>query len=121
VVDVGGTGRRVGCVRHQRPQQGRLAHAVTADDTIFSPRFDRVEAGHDRAAPERLRDAAASIASRPDGRFIATMHGRWMFDRAPARSSAPFDFLAARLPGSTACRRKRDEVVQLRDLLLALF
>ena len=92
--------------------------------TIFSPRFTiGVNAGNDVQTAERFFSPLNSSATLPDGRFIANLiYGRWMFERASS-------VVCSR---STSLRRDRDlaragagaealdEVVQLRDLLLAL-
>ena len=93
--------------------------------TIFSPRLTiALKSSTTCRSPKRLGDALALDAPCvPDGRFIVNlMYGRWMFERASSVVCSRSTSLRrdVHLAGARAGREARDEVVQLRDLLLAL-
>ena len=93
--------------------------------TIFSPRLTiALEVRRrPRAPPYALVTSLNSSASRPDGRVHRELDVRAL-DVRPRQLGRlqPLDFLAARLhlARARAGGEARDEVVQLRDLLLAL-
>ena len=112
-------------VREQRLQQRRLADAVAADEhDLLAAVDDRVEVVDDLQRCRRPSTTPSnSSATLPDGRFIVNlMNGRWMFERARSVVCSRSTSLRrdVHLARARAGREARDEVVQLRDLLLAL-
>ena len=123
-VHVRGSSGHPRCVAQQRLQHRRLACAVAADqDDSLAAIDDRVHAGNDVEAAERFLqplELEGHLAGRPLHRKLDV----WALDVRARQLGRlqPLDLLAARrrLACASAGAEALDEVVELRDLLLAL-
>ena len=123
-IDAGGRGFHPGRVGQQRLQHCRLAETVSPDeDDLLAAVDDGAEAREDLQVAERLAHALRferDAARRPVHRELDV---RALDVRSRELGGLqPLDFLLARhhLARARASREARDEVLELRDFLLAL-